>query len=171
MRISILIAVLGLVLIGCGQKRRYGDDGGVPTAFTVTLEKAFVSDMQNRQGRVGVGGGVGMGSRGSSAGVGLGLSFSATVVYLLGGEQSGGAQIFRRELSWGENTFTVPLTPGRELALTVQVQGGREGWEGVGSVTIPEQPGAVVDVRLLSTGPSVSVAPPPASAPAAESAR
>ncbi|MBA3846152.1 MAG: hypothetical protein H0X45_05850, partial [Planctomycetes bacterium] len=116
MRISIAIAVLAMILIGCGQKRRYGDDGGVPTAFTVTLDKAFVSDMQNRQGRVGVGGGVGVGSGGSSAGVGLGLSFSATVVYLLGGEQSGGAQIFRRELSWGETTFTVPLTPGRELS-------------------------------------------------------
>ncbi len=156
------IACLALTAVGCGQKRRYGDDGGVPTAFAVTVEKAFVADMQNRQGRVGVGGGVGFGSGGASSGVGVGVSFSPTVVNLLGGEQSGGAQVFRQELSWGENTFAVPLTPGRELTLTVQVQGGREGWEGIGSVTIPEQPGSVVTVRLLASGPSVSAAPAPA---------
>src|SRR5688500_4086592 len=103
-RVVALAALIACALAGCGEKRRYGDDGGMPTTSTVTLGKGFVGDMRNRQGRVGVGVGGGVSSRGgSSVGTGVGVSFSPTVVYLLGGEQTGGAQVFRRELSWGEN--------------------------------------------------------------------
>ena len=166
------LAAAGL-LAACGAKRRFGDEDGVPIAFAVTLERGFVADMRNRQGRVGVGGGVGFSSGGGSAvGTGVGLSFSATTVYLLGGEQSGGAQVFRKEIGWGENTFTVPLRAGRELALTVQVQGGREGWEAIGTVTVPADPAAVIRVDLGGAGPSLGVVPPPAAAaaPAAQGA-
>ena len=167
----VAVEIVALVFAGCGQKRRFGDEDGVPTAFSVTLERGFVADMRNRQGRVGVGGGVGFGSGGSVVGTGVGVSFSPTAVYLVGGDQPGGAQVFRKELSWGENAFTVPLRAGRELHLTVQAQGGREGWESVGVVTIPADPGAVVRLNLASDGPHASVVAAPAATQAAGSAR
>lgn len=153
--------VLGLIclmaLTACGKPRRYGDVGGEPTAVRVNLERAFVSGMQNRQARVGVGVGGSVSSGGhSSTGVGVGLSFSSTSVYLLGGEGAGEGQIFRREIKWGETVFVVPLTPGRTLHLTVQVQGGREGWEAIGSVVVPASSSPTVIIGLSEAGAKIS---------------
>ena len=79
-----------------------------------------------------------------------------TTVYLLGGENTSEAQIFRKEVKWGESTFTVPLTPGRTLHLTVQVQGGREGWEAIGSVVIPATANPTVTIGLSDAGAHLS---------------
>jgi hypothetical protein len=154
----LLLCILSLA--ACGKARRYGDAGGVPVAFHVTLDKAFVSGMQNRQGRVGVGVGGTVSSGGhSSIGTGIGLGFSATTVYLLGGDGAGQAQVFRKEITWGENAFTVPLAKGRTLYLTVQVQGGREGWEAIGSVVVPADEKPTVTIGLSDAGPRISAAP------------
>jgi hypothetical protein len=145
------------VLAGCGEPRRFGDAGGVPVAFTVTLDRAFVSGMRNRQGRVGLGVGGSLSSGGhSSVGTGVGLSFASTTVYLVGGDGPGEAQVFRQELKWGENGFTVPLTPARTLHLTVQVQGGRDGWEAIGPVTLPAVDHPTVTIGLSDAGPRIS---------------
>lgn len=163
-------ALIGTALLatGCGKARRYGDDGGVPVVFSVTLERASVADMSNRQWRPSVGAGVGMSSGGrSSFGTGVGLSFSATEVYLLGGDGPAEAQIFRRELKWGENRFAVPLTPGRTLHLTVKAQGGREGWESLGAVTIPSAPEPRVTVFIVGDGTRVITEPADTAAPVA----
>jgi hypothetical protein len=152
------LIVFALVLSACGQPRRFGDDGGVPVTFNVRLERGFVSDMKNRQARPSVGAGVGVGSGGhSSFGTGVGVTFTSTIVYLLGGDVPGSGQVFRKELEWGANTFQVPLRPGRSLTLTVQVQGAREGWESIGQITAPEQPGSTVHVTLLDAGGTVAV--------------
>lgn len=149
-----------LLLSACGEPRRYGDTGGTPTAFRVTLDRAFVSGMHNRQARLGVGVGGSVSSGGHrSVGTGVGLSFSATSVFLVGGDGVGEAQVFRQKLSWGETTFTVPLTPGRILHLTVQVQGGREGWEAVGSLEVPSTTTPTVMLGLSDAGPRLSVQP------------
>jgi len=166
----LVIAVMASAMLGCGKPRRYGDEGGIPIAFSVTLDRAFVSDMRNRQARPSVGAGVGFGSGGhSSIGTGVGLSFSATTVYILGGDSVGTGNLFRKELEWGENHFTVPLKPGRQLALTVQAQGGREGWEGVGTVYAPAVSGGEVRIELGSSGPKIiaPIAEPIQPAPAA----
>ncbi|MBA3938611.1 MAG: hypothetical protein H0X38_14245 [Planctomycetes bacterium] len=164
-----LLVLAGVVLFasdGCGEARRYGDEGGVPVTFQVHLERAFVNGMRNRQGRVGVGVGAGFSSGGGSAiGTGIGLSFSSTTVYLLGGDALGEAGVFRQELKWGDNAFSVPLKAGRTIQFAVQAQGGREGWEGVGSVVIPD--GANPGVTIVAgeaggkTTVATGVAPPP----------
>jgi len=153
----LLIAISAFILASCGTPRRFGDTGGAPVEFRVSLDRAFVSSMQNRQARVGVGVGGALSSGGhTSVGTGLGLSFSSTTVYLVGGDGAGQAQVFRKEIKWGDTTFTVPLTKGRTLFLTVQVQGGREGWEAIGSVVIPDADKPVVTVVLSEAGPKVS---------------
>jgi len=156
----VLIALCSLLLTACGTPRRYGDTGGVPVVFHVNVDRAFVAGMQNRQGRVGVGVGGSLSSGGhSSLGTGVGLSFSATTIYLVGGDGAGEAQVFRQELKWGESSFTVPLAPGRTLFLTVQAQGGRDGWEAIGSLVIPPGDKPQVTVRLTDTGAQLSAAP------------
>lgn len=149
-----------LLLTGCGEPRRYGDVGGTPTAFTVSLDRAFVNGFENRQGRPSVGGGVGFSSGGGSySGVGIGLSFSSTQVYLLGGEKIGQGEVFRQELKWGENSFSVPLTPGRALYLTITAEGGRRGWEGIGSLVVPQDAAPAARIVLGAEGGKVSTTP------------
>lgn len=162
------LVLLVLACGGCGAKRAEGDAGGVPVSFRVTLERPFVSNM-GRGGSAGVGVGVGTGvssSGASSMGVGVGLGFSSTTVYLLGGDETGHAGLFRRKLSWGDNDFTIPITPGRQVALTVQVEGGRKGWEGIGAVTVPVNVAKPnVTITLNQTGALVLPAPSVAEAP------
>jgi hypothetical protein len=163
--IAMFAAILALPCTSCGQPRRYGDSGGVPVAFDVHLDRAFVRGMRNRQGRPSVGAGASFGSGGySSFGTGVGLSFSATDVYLLGGDGIAEGQVFRQELRWGDNAFTVPLAPGRTITLTIRVEGGREGWESIGSYIIPLGERPQVVIRLDGNGSQVRGIPPVAPA-------
>jgi hypothetical protein len=162
-----LTAVAALALAGCGEPRRYGDVGGTPTAFTVNLDRAFINGFENRQARPSVGAGVGFSSGGGSySGVGLGLTFSATEVYLLGGENVGQGEVFRQELKWGENHFSVPLTPGRTLHLTVMAEGGRRGWEGIGTLVVPQAAEPAATIVLGAEGGKVTTSPAAGPAPA-----
>jgi hypothetical protein len=169
-----LILLALLPVAGCGSTRRYGDAGGVPVPFDVRLERSFVHDMQNRQWRPSVGAGAAFGSGGySSYGTGVGLSFSSTEVYLLGGDGPAESQIFRREISWGDNSFSVPLAVGHVVHLTVMAQGGREGWESIGTITVPNAIDPRVRIVLDRDSVSLSVTPAPAAVapqPVAESA-
>ena len=155
--ILLALGIAGLTSISCSTPRRFGDPGGVPVSIVVDLDRAFVSSMTNRQWTPSIGGGVAVGSGGSQAsGAGMGLTFSSTKVYVIGGDAAGQANVFRREVKWGTNAFTVPLTPGRTLVLGAQVQGGREGWESVGSVVIPTASGAQVHITMSANGGAVS---------------
>lgn len=165
--LAVLVVAAVLILAACGEPRRFGDAGGVPVTVSATIERPFFTSMQNRQGRPSAGAGVGMSSGGwSSVGVGVGFQFSSTQVYLLGGDAIGQGNVFRKEVKWGENTFTVPLTPGRTLHLTVQAEGGRRGWEAIGTLTVPAQDPAITLV-LDGNGAKITVTPTPAAAPAA----
>jgi len=151
-------AALILVLTGCGTPRRFGDVDGTPVLIQVDLERAYVRSLSDRNVGVGVGAGVGVGSGGyRSSGVGIGLSFSSTQVYLLGGDATGQGNVFRKQIAWGTHAFEVPLTPGRTLALTVQAQGGYEGWEGIGTVTVPESGAGTIRIDLLGEGTDVRI--------------
>jgi hypothetical protein len=144
------------MLCGCGEPRQFGDVGGVDVQVTAEVERAFFKNMENRQGRPSAGAGVGFSSHGgSSTGVGIGFSFSSTQVYLVGGDHVGQSNVFKKELKWGSNTFTVPLNPGRVLHLTVVAEGGRRGWEAIGTVTI-EANSPNVQVILSGDGAQVS---------------
>ncbi len=161
-----LLFVTLALLTACGEPRRFGDAGGVPVTFTATVERAYFSNWENRQARPSAGAGVGFGSGGSTGvGVGLGLSFSSTQIYLIGGDQVGQGNVFRQELKWGENTFTVPLTPGRTLHLTAQADGGRRGWEALGTVVIPANDPRV-SIQMDSNGGKVTVTPGATAVPA-----
>lgn len=161
---SALAAVL--LLSACGEPRRFGDTGGVPVTVTAKVDRAFFNSMENRQGRPSAGAGVGFGSGGhTGVGVGIGFSFSSTQVYLLGGDAVGQGNVFRKELSWGDNTFTVPLSAGRVLHLTVQAEGGRRGWEAIGTATVPARD-PVLAIVLDGNGSQVTVTPAAAPAPA-----
>jgi len=150
-----LCCTIALFLCACGTPRRFGDTAGKPVDVHVTLSRDYVRGLSSRQVRTSVGAGASFGSGGSrSTGVGLGLSFSATTVTLAGGEGPAEGQIFRKTLEWGEQTFTVPLTPGRTLHLTVHASGGYDGWESIGSVVIPAEGDAKIDIVL--SGDSIS---------------
>ncbi|MBA3697956.1 MAG: hypothetical protein H0W78_03670 [Planctomycetes bacterium] len=154
-----------LLLTACGEPRRFGDTNGMPVTITLTVERPFFSSMENRQGRPSAGAGVGFGSGGhSGVGVGVGFSFSSTQVYLLGGDAVGQGNVFRKEVKWGDNTFNVPLAAGRVLHLTVQAEGGRRGWEAIGTITVPAQTPAVT-ILLDANGAKLTVTP--SAAPAA----
>ena len=83
-----------------------------------------------------------------------GVTFSSTQIYVLGGDAIGQADVFRQEVKWGDNTFTVPLTPGHVLQLTVQAEGGRRGWEALGSITVPMNDPTV---RIALTGDGAKI--------------
>jgi hypothetical protein len=154
------LVALSLAIAGCGSERRFGDADGVPVTVIVNLDRAYVRGLSSRQVRTSVGAGASFGSGGHrSSGVGVGLTFEATNAYLVGGDGPAEAQVFRKKLSWGENTFTVPLTPGRSMYLSSQVSGGYEGWESVGEVTIPPDGSPTIRVSLLGTDLSVAVDP------------
>ncbi len=153
------------LLSACGEPRRFGDPGGVPVTITAQVDRAFFNTMENRQGRPSAGAGVGFGSGGTTGvGVGIGFSFSSTQVYLLGGDQVGQGNVFHKEVKWGDNTFSVPLTPGRTIHFTVQAEGGRRGWEALGPVVIPASDPHVA-IQLDSNGGKLTVTPPAAATP------
>jgi hypothetical protein len=153
-----LLSLLVLSAAGCASTRRFGDADGTPVSFTVHVERAFFDTMSNHQGQPSVGAGAGFSHGGSSGlGLGLGFGFSATSVFLLGGDEIGQAHVFRKEVKWGDQTFTVPLLPGRSLFLGVQAEGGRQGWESVGHVTIPTGPDPQVRIVLNVDGSKVSI--------------
>ncbi len=152
-----MISLLMISLLSsCGEPRRYGDVGGVDVTLTIEVDRAFFKNMENRQGRPSAGAGVGFSSGGASGvGVGVGLSFSSTQVYLVGGDAVGQSNVFRKELKWGSNTMVVPLTPGRVLHLTAIAEGGRRGWEALGTVTIPAESPAF-QVVLTADGAKIA---------------
>jgi len=154
-------ASLALVaLVACATPRRFGDPEGLPITFTVTVERAFFENMHNHQWSPSVGAGVGLGSGGGSgAGLGVGLGFAGTSIYLIGGDAAGQADVFRKELKWGDNTFTVPLRPGRTMVLGVQAEGGRVGWESLGSVTVPAASDVRVTVVMDANGGRIDTVP------------
>ena len=162
LRLSLFVAFFGcLLLSSCGEPRRYGDVGGIPVNITAEVDRAFFKNMENRQGRPSAGVGVGFSSGGAtSSGVGVGLSFSSTQVYLVGGDAVGQSNVFRHELKWGNNTFTVPLNPGRVLHLTVVAEGGRRGWEAIGNITIPADSPAI-QMALSADGARITAANQP----------
>ena len=154
------LALLGVCvfLISCGPKRAEGDPDGLPVTFTVHAESVFFSRMADRRTTVSSGVGMGIGPHlGSGVGVGLGVGFQSTEPYLLGGEHPGEAGSFRKALSWGDTTFTVPLRSGRKVVLTAQAQGGREGWETIGEFTVAAGAADEVQVILDANGGKVTV--------------
>lgn len=172
LHLAVIVVAAVLVLSACGEPRRFGDANGVPVNVTATIERPFFSTMQNRQGRPSAGAGVGISSGGwSSVGVGIGFQFSSTQVYLLGGDSIGQGNVFRKEMKWGENTFTVPLAAGRTLHLTVQAEGGRRGWEAIGTLTVPAHD-PTITLRLDGNGAHMTVTPatPAPTSPAPASA-
>jgi hypothetical protein len=157
-----VLALVALACASCGQPRRYGDEGGVPVAFQVAVDKAFFSSMRNHQvgGVVGAGGSWSPGyGAGFGTGVGVGITFTTTSVYILGGEGVGQADVFRQEVKWGDNHFTVPLKPGHVINLSVHAEGGRQGWEVLGPITVPAGADPRLSIALGADGPKVTVAP------------
>jgi hypothetical protein len=166
MRLSLLF-IMGFIFLGtlssCGSPPRFGDEQGIPIQLQVQLERGVTKNMENRQGRPSAGAGVGFSSGGgTSTGVGVGLSFSSTTVYLVGGDNVGQGNVFRKELKWGDNSFSVPLAVGRTIHLSVVVEGGRRGWEVIGSTVISaEKP--YLSVQLSETQLSVTAHASPVS--------
>jgi len=154
-----LFSVLLLLAAGCGSARRFGDPEGTPVTMSVRVEKPFFDNMSRHTWQPSAGAGIGFtpgGGRG--LGLGLGLGFTTTSVYLIGGSAPGQADAFRKEIKWGENTFEVPLRPGRLLVVGVQAEGGRSGWESLGQVTIPASGHSRVRVVMDADGGKVMLA-------------
>ncbi len=127
------------LLSSCGrQARRNGDVDGQPTTFSVQLERAFVRGMNVRYPR----GRVEMGFHSShhhghhhhhnGMHTDIGLSFASTQVSISAYDPDKHVVLFTRRLRWGNNHFTVPLRPERQLNFELQVSGGYNGSEPIG---------------------------------------
>lgn len=156
------MVLLTCALASCSSARIAGDPDGMPVVFQVDLDRAFLVTLDRSVARVGTGGGVCISSSGSSGiAAGLGSGFSPTTVYLLGGSQPGGEDLFRRALPWGRTRFTVPLQPGRMVALTVHCEGGRQGWTAIGSIRAPTgEGGPLIVITLGASGISGALPTP-----------
>lgn len=134
MRCMLLIFAL-LLVTACGTVGR-GDPGGIPVTFEVELDRAYVDAISEEVLVVGDGPGAEDGKE-AGFGFGHGVWTSSTEVELRGGTRSGSGDAFIRELGWGSNRFTVPLLPGRDLALSVHVFGGRRGARTLPGYSVP----------------------------------
>lgn len=158
-------SAFGIIVIactGCAAKRQEGDTDGIPVSFTVRTQQVFFSRMLDRSATVttGVGVGMGMGPRRHGmvgTGVGVGFGYQGTTAWILGGEHPAEASLFRRELEWGETTFSIPLRPGRKVVLTAQAQGGKEGWETVGEFSVAAQTADEVVLTLDAAGSRIEI--------------
>ncbi|MBA3549044.1 MAG: hypothetical protein H0X45_04075 [Planctomycetes bacterium] len=177
---SALIALslpLIIALAGCGQQRAQGDPDGVPVAFTVRVDPAFVADYHRGGASTYVGfhhhhhhhsryrsdpwhhgwhdpwdswyGGSGY------------VGSEPTTLVLLGGDGPTQAQVFRKRIAFGDNDFVIPIRAGRSVTLSFQADGGIEGWETLGTVSIGDQPGQVVAVAMTADGVTLTATPPP----------
>jgi hypothetical protein len=182
-----------VLLAGCGEPRVrvVGEAGGVPVQLTVEISRTFVRDLKNR----GPGGGetqvyVEHGFYGPWEppywyhgrywttppdpywdpfwGGGMVMTGPApTTAWLLAGDGPGEARLFRAELDWGRNEFTMLARPGHAITFTVQSYGGREGWEVVGTYAATDKPGQRVRLDLLEHAPRMEVSVQPPAVPAA----
>ena len=159
MRFALLI-ILAIIITACSSTRQFGDADGNPVEFSVRVERAFFDSMGGRSWQPSAGAGVGFSSGGRTGlGLGVGLGFTSTSIYLIAGDEPGQARLFRKQVRWGENTFTVPLRPGRRFIVGVQAEGGRQGWESLGSVIIPLDGTPQVRVVLDASGGMVTQVP------------
>ncbi len=142
-----VLALAALVLSGCGEPRRHGDVDGQPVAFQVRLEPAFLATMVDHSARSGV-----MVGSGPGGGIALGVAVADTEVYLLGDDRPRKERVFRQKLVWGNNDFAIPLKPGRTLSLTVEATGSRQGWDAIGTLTVPDPLGGKIGIRLDERG-------------------
>ncbi len=148
--------LLPLLLLGaCSQVGR-GDPDGVPVSFVVDLDRAFVRAISEDVLVTGPGPGAEDGQE-ARFGFGHGTWVSSTEVELRIGSRPGGGELAIRELGWGRSQFTLPLRPGREVAVSVHVFGGRRGVHHLPPFTVPvDEPLPRVqlelDPRALETG-------------------
>ncbi len=176
-----ILLVLIPVLMGCGRStpRRVGDPDGVPVQFVVELESGYAANISSPSGDVGWYDAwpydpfyrpYGHGFRhphhfGAMWHGPMWHGPGPTGVNLLGGDGPVQAQVFRRELDRGINRFQIPIRAGHVVTLTVQVMGGRQGWESVGTITGSGLMGQSVDLRLRAAGPTVTVSGPATAPP------
>lgn len=182
-----LIAVLTLILVGCGgpyHRTAKGDSDGVPVRLEVEISREFVRDLPNH----GPGGReIVVYNQGFYSGWWGGYGYhgygycppgyryhydpfwysdvywtgpAPTAVYLLGGDGPGQARLLRTELDYGVNLIDVSVRPGRTVTLTIQAYGGYEGWEAVGTFTAADKPGQVVKVDLKEHAPYMHITNP-----------
>ena len=88
-----------------------------------------------------------------------------TTLTLLIGDGPAEAQALRARLVPGTNTWSVPLRPGRPVVISLQTDGGREGWREIGRFTAA--PGLSVTVHLQGAQPRLETTPPAAHPPSA----
>jgi hypothetical protein len=184
-----LILAATVALCGCGARRPLGQADGIPVSFVVHLQAGYLEGMSvivptappmflepdpwyGSSSRFRY-----YGRRPYGHSPFLADPFWSepgyTTIVLAGGDAPREAGLFRTHISFGEDRFDVLIRPGREVTLTVQVRGGREGWETIGHFTSVDRPGQRVEITLAADGPKMVVVPPPsavAGAPAAPAA-
>ena len=173
MRLAIGLAVL-LLLAACGERqpsaRIGGDAGGVPVTVTAHYDREALGALAQGAGFTRT---VVIEREGFSdpfwshhhhhyhhhAWPGRGMAYEpATSLTLLIGNGPAEGQVLRARLVPGTNTWTVPLRPGREAVVSLQADGGREGWREIGRFTAAG--GAQVAVHLAGAQPRIEVTSP-----------
>ena len=136
MRLLLLCLAMSICVTGCSD-RLTGDEQGVPVTFQIELAPSYAERHQRHFGTVNLDDSLSYGGgHHGTAEFGTGYRVSTTEVALRGGSIPGAANLFEISLSWGENTAVVPLMPGRELYLSVQIYGGRQGFDDLGGYKV-----------------------------------
>lgn len=185
MRTTLCLATL-LLLAGCGESRPTarvgGDPGGAPVTLTAHYDRDALAALAQGSGftRTVVVERDAWGDpfwprygyhhyRYHRPWPGPAYAYEpSTALSLLVGDGPAEAQLLRARLTPGANSWTVPMRPGREAVVSLQADGGREGWREIGRFTAA--PGQRVTVHLAGAQPRLEVEsaePGPASTPPA----
>jgi hypothetical protein len=154
-----LVFLFALGLTGCAPRPPAGDEGGVLVSVQVDIDGDYLAAYPRKPVQLSLGLGVGLGGGASVGGLGIGMAVEGTRAYLIGERGVGMADAFRYPVSRGTTEFMVPLRPGRPLALTIQVFGDREGWEHLGTLTLPDplMEGTTVALDVTTSGSELNL--------------
>jgi len=181
MRSIFMVGVVVLLAAGCSgrpEARLGGDPGGSPVTVVVTFDPQALGPMTANGhfqrtvviDRSGFGGGFGTGFAGEPFphqhrhyGYGGGVGWygaptayePSTSISLLIGRGPAEAQYLRTRLVSGTWEWTLPITPGTEVVVSFQAQGGRSGWHEIGRFT--SAVGQTVRIELSGAEPRVTV--------------
>lgn len=161
LRVALTLPLL-LLESACSPPSR-GDPGGVPVTFVVELERAFVHAISEDVIVTGPGPGAEDGQE-AHFGFGHGTWVSSTEVELRIGSRPGHGDVAIQELGWGTTRFTLPLRPGRAVALSVHVFGGRRGAHRLAEFQVPTDdpaPRVQLDLTRRALDPGLPAAASP----------
>jgi hypothetical protein len=153
---------LTCLMSACGSARYEGDMGGVRMQIQTHLEGGFLTSMHPLPSH----GSISSATENASPPVGgatiePGFALDSVKMTLIAYDGATHNEVFRRSLIWGDTSFSIHLIPGHRLTLEVFAEGGREGVESLGPITVPAANTPHIAITLTDTTVEVICGTPP----------